>query len=76
MNEVLKNELCFYLGQLMYKHENEFDWIFKNKLAEKINSVNKLLDIDKHELTAYEKLTQSVRNFSIVTRKINTTEYE
>jgi DNA repair exonuclease SbcCD ATPase subunit len=58
MNEILKNDLCKYLGQLMHEHENEFDWILKDKLAEKINAVNKLLDIDKHEKTWYEKLTK------------------
>jgi DNA repair exonuclease SbcCD ATPase subunit len=61
MNEILKNELCQYLGQLMYEHENEFDWILKDKLAEKINAVNKLLDIDKHEKTWYEKIAQKLK---------------
>jgi len=61
MNEVLKNELCQYLGQLMYEHENEFDWILKDKIAEKINAVNKLLDIDKHEKTWYEKVAQKLK---------------
>lgn len=61
MNEILKNELCQYLGQLMYEHENEFDWILKDKLADKINAVNKLLDIDKHEKTWYEKIAQKLK---------------
>jgi len=61
MNEILKNELCQYLGQLMYEHENEFDWILKDKIAEKINAVNKLLDIDKHEKTWYEKLAKELK---------------
>ena len=61
MNEILKNELCQYLGQLMYEHENEFDWILKDKLAEKINAANKLLDIDKHEKTWYEKIAKEIR---------------
>jgi DNA repair exonuclease SbcCD ATPase subunit len=61
MNEILKNDLCQYLGQLMYEHENEFDWILKDKLAEKINAVNKLLDIDKHEKTWYEKIAQKLK---------------
>lgn len=51
MNENLKNELCQYLGQLLYEHENESDWILKDKIAEKINAANKLLDIDKKEKT-------------------------
>jgi DNA repair exonuclease SbcCD ATPase subunit len=61
MNEILKNELCQYLGQLMYEHENEFDWILKDKIAEKINAVNKLLDIDKHEKTWYENLAKKLK---------------
>jgi DNA repair exonuclease SbcCD ATPase subunit len=61
MNEILKNELCQYLGQLMYEHENEFDWILKDKIAEKINAVNKLLDIDKYEKTWYEKLANKLK---------------
>lgn len=56
MNEILKNELCQYLGKLMYQHENEFDWILKDKIAEKINAVNKLLDIDKHEKNLARKI--------------------
>jgi hypothetical protein len=61
MNEVLKNELCQYLGELMYKHEHEFDWILKDALAEKINAINKLLDIDKHEKTWYEKVAEKLK---------------
>lgn len=61
MSEILKNELCQYLGQLMYEHETEFDWIIKDKIAEKINAVNKLLDIDKHEKTWYEKLAKELK---------------
>ena len=61
MNEILKTELCQYLGQLMYEHENEFDWILKDKVAEKINAINKLLDIDKHEKTWYEKVAQKLK---------------
>jgi len=61
MNENLKNQLCEYLGQLMYQHENEFDWILKDKIAEKINVVNKLLDIDKHEQSWYEKISKKLK---------------
>lgn len=45
----------------MYEHENEFDWILKDKIAEKINAANKLLDIDKHEKTWYEKIAQKLK---------------
>lgn len=61
MNEILKNELCLYLGELKHKHENEFDWILKDKIAEKINAVNKLLDIDCPEKTWYEKLAKELK---------------
>ena len=33
----------------------------KDKIAEKINAVNKLLDIDKHEKTWYEKLAKELK---------------
>ena len=61
MNETLKNELCEYLGQLMHEKENEFDWIKKDKIIEKINAVNKLLDIDNYEETWYEKIAQKLK---------------
>jgi hypothetical protein len=61
MTNILKDELCLYLGQLMYYHQNEGDWIKKDKIAEKINAVNKLLDIDSHEKTWYEKLTNELK---------------
>ena len=64
MNENLKNQLCEYLGQLMYQHENEFDWVSKDSIAEKINAVNKLLDIDKHEKSWYEKIAIKLKNNS------------
>ena len=62
MTDTLKEELCLYLGQLMYYHQNEGDWILKDKLAEKINAVNKLLDIDSKEQTWHEKLAKELKN--------------
>lgn len=46
MNDVLKSELCSYLGELMHKRESSFDWIEREILASKINAINVLLDID------------------------------
>ena len=59
MNETLKQELYQYLGQLMYYHEKEGDWILKDKIGEKINAVNKLVGIDGKEQNWYEKLAKS-----------------
>lgn len=56
MNETLKNELCQYLGELIYQNENEFDWFLKNKIREKIKAVDKILDIEKQEKTCFEEL--------------------
>lgn len=61
MNETLKNELCTYLGELLHEHENEYDWIMKGRIAEKINAVHKLLDIDKHEKTWYERVVEKLK---------------
>ena len=61
MTNILKDELCLCLGQLMYYHQNEGDWIKKDKIAAKINAVNKLLDIDSHEKTWYEKLAKELK---------------
>ena len=62
MTDILKDELCLYLGQLMYHHQNECDWILKDKICEKINAVNTLLDIDAHEKTWYEKLAKELKS--------------
>jgi hypothetical protein len=45
MNEELKNLLCVYLGELLFKFENEYDWINRDGISEKINAVNVLLGI-------------------------------
>ena len=61
MNETLKQKLYQYLGQLMYYHEKEGDWILKDKIGEKINAVNKLVGIDGKEQTWYEKLAKELK---------------
>ena len=61
MPEHLKSELAYYLGQLMHQHENEFDWIEKDKISEKMNAVYTLLNINKHEKTWYQKLARELK---------------
>jgi hypothetical protein len=63
MTAILKDELCSYLGELMYYHENETNWILKDKIAAKINAVNTLLDIDRYEQTWYEKLLKQIKTY-------------
>lgn len=46
VSEELKTELCKYLGELTYLYENTYDWIEKDKIGNKINAVNELLDIN------------------------------
>lgn len=46
VSEELKTELCSYLGELTYLYENTYDWIEKDKIGNKINAVNELLDIN------------------------------
>jgi hypothetical protein len=45
MTETLKNELCNYLGQLMYELENEVEESERDKIRPKIKAVKILLDI-------------------------------
>jgi hypothetical protein len=61
MTDILKKELCLYLGQLMYYHEKEVDWILKDEIGEKINAVNKLVGIDSKKQTWYEKLAKELK---------------
>lgn len=56
ISDILKNELCTYLGELTYQYENEFDWETKDLIGVKINAVNVLLGIDDREKTWFEKL--------------------
>lgn len=51
MDEKLKTLLLEYLGELMYDHQNTFDWIGKDSISEKIKAVNVLLE------TEYEPVT-------------------
>lgn len=45
MTETLKNELCNYLGQLMYELETEVEESERDKIKARIKAVNILLDI-------------------------------
>jgi hypothetical protein len=51
MNEELKSLLCVYLGDLLFKIENEYDWIEREGVIEKINAVNVLLGIGERMKT-------------------------
>lgn len=48
---MLRNQLCEYLGELMYEHEHCHDWIKKESLSEKINAVNLLIGFDSNRKT-------------------------
>lgn len=51
MTDELQNLLSVYLGELLYKHENTFDWIEKAAVTRKINAVNELLEIGEKKKT-------------------------
>jgi len=63
MNDNLKDLLCFYLGELMCEHENEFDWIKKDELLLKIRAANTLLEIKPpKEITFLEAVNELKTN--------------
>jgi hypothetical protein len=66
MNDNLKNELCLYLGTLLHKENNTFDWMEKDVITKKINAVNTLLDINEHKQTWYQKVAQNLKKAIII----------
>jgi len=62
MKQELQNLLAEYLGELMHKKENTFDWIEKDKVIAKINAVNELLDIGERQTTFMEAIQHVVKN--------------
>ena len=62
MNSTLESELYTYLGELMHKYENTFDWIERSQVARKLNAVYILLGIDKVEKSELEKLIEILKN--------------
>lgn len=60
VNEELKNNLCVYLGELTYLYENTFDWIEKDKIGDKINAVNELLEIKESKENWFQKVAKEV----------------
>jgi hypothetical protein len=60
MNQQLQNLLAEYLGELMYKYENTFDWDEKDKVAIKINAVNELLEIGERKKTFMDVIKEIV----------------
>lgn len=63
MNKELEDMLCTYLGELLSESENTFDWIEKDKITEKINAVNVLLEQPVRMVTWYEKVSEQLINF-------------
>ncbi len=64
MNEELKDMLCEYLGELMHNRDTTFDWIEKDKIIEKINAINVLLEVNHKEETLGDRLMQAVDLFN------------
>jgi hypothetical protein len=62
MKEELQNLLAEYLGELMYRDENTFDWIEKEKIIEKINAVNVLLEIGEKRKSFLEAVQETLAN--------------
>jgi hypothetical protein len=62
MNDILKDELCKYLGELMYEKDSEFDLILKDKIILKINAVKVLLEIPVGK-TNGSKMYQMAKRF-------------
>lgn len=60
MEQSLTDALSEYLGELMHKQENTFDWIEKEVITRKINAVYVLLDIDKREESWLEKVRKAL----------------
>lgn len=63
MNEILRNELCTYLGELKQEYETTHDWIEKEELGSKINAIEFILNVRKthktfseHVISIYKKL--------------------
>jgi hypothetical protein len=61
MSPELENMLLAYLGELMYREEQENDWMGKDAISAKINAVNVLLDIPGKRVTWYEKLAKELK---------------
>jgi len=62
MNDNLKDLLCFYLGELMCEHENEFDWIKKDELLIKIRAVNTLLGMNRPKEITFLEAVNELKN--------------
>ena len=58
MKGSLKNELCEYLGELMYDQENQFDWFSKDKITKRINAIHTLLEIESDQELFSDKIIE------------------
>jgi hypothetical protein len=62
MTPELENILTVYLGELLYYHEHEADWIRKDELARKLNALYVLLDIKDNVETTFDKIKNIIQN--------------
>lgn len=60
MKETLKLELQAYLGDVMQRIENSYDWFAKRKLERKKQSIEVLLEVPTIYVTP-EKILEYVR---------------
>lgn len=61
MSNELHDSLCEYLGGLLHKLDNTFDWIEKEKVIIKVNACYVLLGIEKKEITFMEAAQQAMK---------------
>jgi hypothetical protein len=62
MKAELQNLLAEYLGELLHKEENTFDWIEKDAVIRKINAVYELLDIGVQKKTFMDAIIEITKN--------------
>jgi len=61
MTNTLRNQLCEYLGELMYEHEHCHDWMRKDSLSEKINAVNLLIGFKSNRKTYITQVKEIIK---------------
>lgn len=61
MEKKLTDSLSEYLGELMHKQENTFDWIEKERITRELNAVRLLLGIDYQEESWLTKVKNALK---------------
>jgi hypothetical protein len=61
MKKELHDLLCEYLGELMHKDETTFEWLERERVIEKINAVNVLLEIGEKRKTFLEAVQEGLK---------------